>query len=138
MSSNVKLSTLARNALLDAITTKLGSACLIDIYSGTQPAGPDTAVTSQVKLATLTGGTPFAPGASGGVLTAGAVANGTGSVGASTGTVATWFRCSTSGGTPELDGTVAAAGADMNINNTSIATGQTVSISSFTITAPNA
>lgn len=137
MSSNVKLSVLAKNALLDAITAQLGAGALIDLYDGSQPASPDTAVSTQNKLVTLTGGTPFAPGASGGVLTANAIASGVGGAPAGTGKVATWFRASTSGGTAKLDGSVGAAGADLNINNTNIATGQTVTVSAFTITAPN-
>lgn len=137
MASALKLSTLLKNATLDAFTAQIGAAALIDIYDGTQPASPDTAVTTQNKLATLTGGTPFAPGAAGGILTANAINNGTGLAAAGTGKTATWFRVSTSGGVAKFDGSVANAGADMNINNTSIATGQTVSVSSLTVTAPN-
>jgi hypothetical protein len=33
-----------------------------------------------------------------------------------------------------MDGDVSTAGADLNLNNTSIATGQTVSVTSFTVT----
>jgi hypothetical protein len=137
MASDVKLSVLAKNAILDALTAQLGAGALIDLYDGTKPASPDTAVSTQNKLVTLTGATPFAPAASGGVLTAGAIANGSGSVAAGSGKTATWARISTSGGTAKIDVTVAAAGADLNINNPNIATGQTVSVSSFTITAPN-
>ena len=137
MSSNLKLSVLMKNATLDALTSQLGANCLIDIYDGTQPASPDTAVSTQNKLATVTGASTFAPAASGGVLTANAISSGTGSVAAGGGSTATWFRVTTSGGVAKLDGTVATAGADMNINNTSIATGQTVTVSSATITAPN-
>lgn len=137
MSSNLKLSVLMKNAVVDSFTSALGANCLIDIYDGTQPASPDTAVSTQNKLATLTGGSTFAGAASGGILTANAITSGTGSVAAGTGKTATWFRASTSGGTAKMDGSVGNAGSDMNINNTSIATGQTVSASSLTITAPN-
>lgn len=138
MASDIRLSTNARNAVADALVAQIGANALIDIYSGTKPAGPNTAVTSQVKLATVTGASTFAPASVAGVATANAIANGTGTVGASTGTVATWFRANSSGGAPAVDGTVGLTGCDMNINNTSIATGQTVAVSSCTITAPNA
>jgi hypothetical protein len=68
------------------------------------------------------------------VLTLNAIASGTA---ASTGT-ATWFRIvQTDGSTHVLDGTVGTSGADLNLNTTSIVSGATVSITSFTITAGN-
>jgi hypothetical protein len=89
-------------------------------------------------LAELICGTPFAAGASGGVLTLGAIANGTGTAGASTGTTATWFRLFKADGTTAVvDGSVGTTGCDLNINNTSIATGQTVSVTSGTLTNAN-
>lgn len=137
MAHNVKLAVLAKNAILDALTAQLGAGALIDVYDGVQPADGDTAVTTQTKLCTFTGGAPFAPAAAVGVLTANAIADATGSAGASTGKTATWFRAKTAGGAAKVDGTVGITGCDMNLNNPSIATGQTVSITSFTITAPN-
>lgn len=138
MANNVKYSAALKNAQQNAITTTIGASGLLNIYSGTQPANPDTAVTSQVLLATLTCNATFAPGASAGVLTLNAVTSGTGTAGAGAGTTATWFRFTTSGGTPHIDGTIGTgAGFDMNINNVSIATGQTVSVSSATDTNAN-
>lgn len=134
MASNLKYSAVLKNAQQDSITSTVGASALLNIYSGTQPASPDTAVSSQVLLVTLTCNATFAPAASGGVLTLNAIANGTGTAGAGTGTTATWYRLTTSGGTAHIDGTVGTSGADMNLDNTSIATGQTVSITSFTIT----
>lgn len=136
MASNLKYAVLLERAQLDAITAQLGASALIDIMSGVQPASPDVAVTTQVILATLTCNATFAPGAAGtpGVLTLNAIANGTGTAGASTGTTATWYRLKTAGAVAKIDGTVGISGADMNLNNTSIAQNQTVSITSFTLT----
>jgi hypothetical protein len=79
--------------------------------------------------------TAFAPAASGGVLTANAISNGTA---AATGT-ASWFRLFQSNGTTAImDGDVGTSGSDLNLNNTSIATSQTVSVTSFTVTEGNA
>jgi hypothetical protein len=79
--------------------------------------------------------TAFAAAASGGVLTANAIGNGTA---AATGT-ASWFRLWQSNGTtPIMDGDVSTAASDLNLNNTSIATGQTVSVTSFAVTEGNA
>jgi hypothetical protein len=119
--------------MLDQITTRAGASALLRIYDGSRPATNGTATT---LLAELTCNATFAPGASGGVLTLNAItqdssANATGT--------ATWFRIVQSGGsTFVLDGSVSTSGSDLNLNSTSIVSGGTVSISSFTITAPNA
>lgn len=137
MASNVKYSVSLKNAQQDAITTKLGASALLLIYSGTQATNPDTAVGAQVLLATLTCNATFAPAASGGVLTLNAITSGVGTAGAGGGTVATWFRLTTAGSVAHIDGTVGISGADLNLNNTNIATGQTVAVSSFTDTNAN-
>lgn len=138
MALNLKYSASLKNAQQDAITTKLGASCLIDLMSGTQATNPDTAIGAQLVLATLTGNATFAPAASGGVLTLNAIASGTGTAAAGAGTACTWFRMKTSGSTAHIDGTVGTSGADLNLTgSTTIATGQTVSISSFTDTNGN-
>ncbi len=125
-------STAARNGMLDAITTAIGSSGFIDIYNGARPASGGTATT---KLAHLALSATSAPAASGGVLTLNAITNDASAD--ATGT-ATWFRLTTSGGTFVIDGDVSTSGADLNLNTTSIVVGGPVAISSFTITAPNA
>ncbi|MEX8520059.1 MAG: hypothetical protein AB3X44_16235 [Leptothrix sp. (in: b-proteobacteria)] len=134
MANNLKYSAVLKNAQQAAITSTVGASALLQIYSGTQATNPDTAIGAQVLLATLTCNATFAPAASGGVLTLNSITNGTGTAGAAGGTTATWFRITTSGATPHVDGTVGISGADLNLNNTSIATGQTVSVTSFTLT----
>lgn len=126
-----------RNARLDALTTLAGNGALIRIYDSTGTGRPATgaAVSTQVLLAELTGGTPFAAAASGGVLTVGAItqdasANNTGT--------ATWFRIVKADGTTFVcDGNVGTSGSDLNLTTTSIVSGQPVSISSFTFTEGN-
>ena len=128
----IKQTTAVRNAQLDALNSQTGTSARLRIYNGTRPANANTAITSQTMLVELTcNATAFAAAASGGVLTANAISNGTA---AATGT-ASWFRLWQSNGTTAImDGDVSTAGADLNLNNTSIATGQTVSVSSFTVT----
>lgn len=137
MASNLKYSTTLKNAQQDAITATVGASALLNIYDGTQPASPNTAISTQNLLATLTCNATFAPAASGGVVTANSITNGTGTAAAGAGTTATWYRLTTSGGTAHIDGTVGTSGADLNLNNTSIATGQTVSVTSATWTNGN-
>lgn len=131
----LQLSTAARNALLDTITSSVGSAGILRIYSGTRPANVAASITGTV-LAELTLGSPMAAAASGGVLTLNAItqdssANATGT--------ATHFRIFQSNGTTAVvDGDVGTSGSDLNLNTTSIVSGGPVQITSFTITAPGA
>jgi hypothetical protein len=122
-----------RNNMLDQITSRAGASALLRIYDGSRPATGGTATT---LLAELTCNSTFAAAASGGVLTLNAITSD--SSANATGT-ATWFRIVQSGGsTHVLDGSVGTSGSDLNLNTTSIVSGATVSISSFTITAGNA
>jgi hypothetical protein len=135
MASNLKFSAALKNAQQNAITSTLGANAVLNLYSGTQPASPDTAIGAQVLLASLACNATFAPAASGGVLTLNSIANGTGTAGAGAGTAATWYRLTTSGGTAHIDGTVGTSSADLILTgSTSIATGQTVSVTGATYT----
>lgn len=120
---------------LDAITTAIGSAGLLKIYDGSQPASPDTAIGAQVLLSSHTCGSPFA-GSSSSAHPAVLTANAVGSATAGATSTAAWFRITTSGGTAIVDGTAGVgSGFDLNLTSTSINSGQTVSISSLTITS---
>ena len=137
MASNVKYSVALKNAQQDQITTKVGTSGFVDLYSGSQPANPDTAITSQVLLASLPCASAFAGASANGVLTANTIGAGTGTAGAGAGTNATWFRLRTSAGVAVMDGTVGISGCDINLTNNNIATGQSVTVSSFTDTNQN-
>lgn len=138
MAVELKYAVLLKNAKLDAITTYVGTSAKLRIYSGTKPANPDTAITGTLLAELICNASAFAGAAASGVLTASAISNGTGDAGAGTGTAATHYRIWKSDGTtPCLDGTVGASDADLILNNTSIASGQTVSVTSLTITEAN-
>lgn len=127
-------STTLRNERLVRIQVNIdlgAGAGLFRIYDGTRPATCGTATT---LLAELTFTDPCAGAPSGGVLTFSAItadasANATGT--------ATWFRNVDSTGTCVVDGNVGTSGSDLNLNSTSIATGQNVAVSSYTITEGN-
>ena len=124
--------TALRNAQLDAITTFAGNGAKLRLYSGAQPATGGAATT---MLAEFTLGSPFAPAASGGVLSPTLPADTTG-VAAGT---ATWFRIVKADGTTHvIDGTAGTSGADLNLNTAAISVGVNVSITGFTITRGNA
>ncbi len=136
MASNLKYTTAVRNAMNDAITTAAGGSALLRIYSGTQPADANTALSGNTLLAELTCNATFAPASSGGVLTLNAITND--SSANATGT-ASFFRLVKSDGTTVImDGTVGTSGADLNLNSVSISSGAVVAVTSFTITAGNA
>ncbi|CDY79496.1 Phage protein [Caballeronia glathei] len=137
MASNLKYSVTLKNDQQAAITTRLGASAAYDLYDGTQPTSPETAVTTQNLLATLVCSTTLAPAPSGGVLILNAISNGTGTAAAGTGKTANWYRLRTSAGVAHVDGTVGISGCDLNLNNPNIATGQTVSVSSSTYTNGN-
>lgn len=132
MASNIKIDATLRNAMVDAITTAIGSSGLLKIYSGTQPTTPGTALGSQVLLATLPLSATAAPAASSGVLTFNAVT--TANAG-NTGTAA-WCSLQTSGGTRKYEFTIGTSGADITINTTNIVQNGPVACTSLTITAP--
>ncbi len=119
---------------MDAVTALLntGGAGSVKIYDGTQPANPGTAITTQNLLVTLTfNATAFGASAAG-VATANAIVSGTAG---NTGT-ATWARLASGAGTAVMDMTVGSSGTDIVLPSATINSGNTVSISSFTLTHP--
>ena len=120
----VTYSTAVKNARLDVVTAQSGATAVLEI--GTS-AGMTTI------LATIGLASPIAAAAAGGILTltmprSDASADATG--------VAAFARIRTAtGGTDIITGlTVGLVGSNINLDNTSILTGQNVTISSATIT----
>jgi hypothetical protein len=116
------------NAMLDQLTTAIGASGFLRIYDGTQPAGPDTALSGQVQLAQLAlSATAFAAG-SGGSIVANTISDDTDAD--ATGT-ATWASFVTAAGVRILDVAVAVSGADINLNTVSIQIHAKVSVTSY-------
>lgn len=137
----LQYSTTVRNAKLDAIESTVGTAPLLRIYNGTKPSTPATALSSNTLLAEGTLPSDWMGNASSGSKALAGTWTLTGQTGASTGTAGTFFRVYASDGTTcHMQGTVTASGGggDMTLNNNSIANGQTVSVSSFTLSDNNA
>ena len=137
MASKLNYSTALLNAQLDAITTAVGSAGILKVFdnSAPQPAGPGTAVPGgSILLATFTLASPFAPAASGGVLSPTLPANVNG---AASGTQL-WFRIYQSNGTTAvIDGSAGTSGCDMNLSGT-VVSGQPIQVVTWTFTNNNA
>ena len=133
MASNLKYSNGTRDAQQTGLITYAGSGSIIRLYDGTQPTNANTAISTQVLLVSLTISGAFGTD-SNGTITLGSVTNGT-AVASST---ATFFRIVKSDGTTVvMDGSVGTSGADLNLNTTTIASGQTVSITAGTIIRAN-
>jgi len=130
----VRLKTTTRNTGLDRITTEIGSSGFLRIYNGTQPTGPDTALSGQTLLAELPLSTTAAPAASGGILTFSAITNETSAL--VTGTQ-TWASLVTSAGVRIVDMSCGNGTGDLSLSGT-ITAGGTVSVTALTITDGNA
>jgi hypothetical protein len=132
-----QFSTTARNAALDAIETAIGASAVLKIRSGSAPAGCGTADSGTV-LATLNLPSDWLAAASGGSKSKSGTWEDTSADAAGT---AGHFRIyATDGTTCHMQGTITATGGggDMTLDNTSIASGQQVTITSFTISAGGA
>ena len=128
------LSDSARNAACNTVVdlVDIGGPGRLAIYDGTKPADPQTAVTTQTKLAELPlDSTAFDTATNGSaalntVDSTLALANGT----------AAWFRIFDGNDTPIADGTVGTAEADLTTRAVDWTTGSIVQIVSLTLLIP--
>lgn len=121
-----------RNSALNALAALCNNG-KIRIYSGAQPATPETAA-SGTLLAELTFGATAFGSASGGTITANAITDD--SSADATGT-AGWFRILQSDGTTAVfDGDCGTSGTVMTMATTSIVAAAVVQITSLTLTLP--
>lgn len=134
--ATVTLSDAAADAVLTQVLTKLDAgtgAATIKLYTGTKPAKPDVAVSTQTLLGTLTCSDP-AGAVSARALTFSAITQD--SSADATG-VATWARFADSAGVAVIDvdvGTTSSS-AFLKMNSTNVVAGGPISISSCVITA---
>lgn len=123
-----------RNNQVSQIQTTVGGTGRVVIFSGAEPAncaaadpaGPLATITLPATFLTSTGGATTIAG------TWSATATGTG-------TAASFRMYDTpvSAGVCHVQGNCQVSGGDLNLNNLSIATGQTVTVTSFSVTAGN-
>lgn len=132
----VTLSDAAANAVLTEINTRLNAGATgatVKVYTGTKPAGPDTAITSQVLLGTLTCATVAGTVASR-TLTFAAI---TQDSSADASGVATWARLADSNGLAvvDVDASVIGGTGFLQMNTTNIVELGPILIASLVITA---
>ena len=129
---------LQRNRL-DEITALMDAgagAARLRIYDGTRATNADTALGAQVLLAELDFSATSFPAATGtpGTMSANAITDEASAPAAGT---ATWFRIVDDATGVVMDGDVATAASDLNLNSTAISIGIRVSVSQFDLTAGN-
>ena len=133
MASNLQYSNGTRDAQQQGLITYAGSNAIIRLYDGTQPANANTAISTQTLLVSLAISGAFGTD-SNGTLTFSTIGNGTA---VASGT-ASFFRIVKSDGTTVvMDGSVGTSSADLVLNTTTVATNDTVAISSGTIVRGN-
>ena len=133
----IQYSTTLRNNQLDQIESTVSTAPLLRIYSGSAPANCAAAATGTL-LAEMTLPSDWMAAASSGSKAKSGTWQDTS---ANAGGTAGYFRILDSTGTTcHVQGTVTATGGggDLTLNNTSIASGQVVTIDTFSISAANA
>lgn len=133
----IQLSAAVRNARLDAIETAIGATAVLKIRTGAAPANVATADSGTI-LATLTLPSDYMAAASGGSKAKTGTWEDTSAD--ATGTAAHFRLYASDGTTAHMQGTVTATGGggDMEVDNTSFASGQPFTVTTFTLTDGNA
>jgi hypothetical protein len=126
-----QFSAAVRNAALDNIEATIGTAPTLTIRTGSAPATADTAATGTVLVTVVLPSDWMAAATGGSKSIAGGpwtdpTADAAGTAG--------YFRIVGSGGTMQGTVTATGGGGDMTLDNVSIAAGQQVNITGFTLT----
>lgn len=131
----LQFSASVRNARLDAIETAIGTSAVMKIRTGAAPADVATADSGTV-LATLTLPSDWMAAASAGSK----AKSGTWQDASAdaTGTAAHFRIYASDGTTAHLQGTVGIGSGDLQVDNTSFASGQSFTVTGFTLTDGNA
>jgi hypothetical protein len=122
-----------RHAQNEGLITYVATNSQFNLYSGTQPANANTAITTQVLLVSMPIAGVFGTDTDG-TLTLGAV---TQTNAAASGT-ASFFRIFKADNSVVMDGSVGLSSADLILNSVDIVAGQSVDITAGTIIRGNA
>jgi len=128
----LEYSNATRHAQNEGLITYAATNSQFNLYSGTQPANANTAITTQVLLVSMPIAGVFGTDTDG-TLTLGAVTQ-TNAVASGT---ASFFRIFKSDNSVIMDGSVGLSSADLILNTVDIAAGQSVDITAGTIIRGN-
>jgi len=126
---------LARNARLNALNTELGATATLKLFSGSLPANCAASDPTGVLCTITLPSTPFSAASTGSMALNGTWA-GTGG-GAGVPGNAACFRIYDSSSVCQQQGDAGTTGTSMILSNANIASGQAVSVTSYTIQAGN-
>ena len=132
-----RIPTAVRNAIVDTVVDRLDAgagAGYIEIRTGAQPASANDAATG-----TLLGTLPLSDPAFGAAANGSAAANAiTSDTNADASGNAGWFRAYDSTAAVVVDGSVTATGGggDMELTSVAIVAGETIQVTSWTVTMP--
>lgn len=136
--ANLRIDTAIRNAMLEVINTALNAgsgAGTCKIYTGTQPANANTALSGNILLGTLTLADPAMSAAGSGSISFASITQDSSADASGT---ATWARFADSAGNTVFDCDVGTSGATLNLNTTTIVAGGPIQITSASLTIPAA
>lgn len=131
----IQYSTTVRNARLDVVESTISTSASLFLFTGAAPATPATA-NSGTLVAAMALPSDWMAAASGGTKAKSGTWQDT-SADAS-GTIQHFRIFESTNTTCHIQGTCANSGADMNFDNNVVNSGQSVTISTFTLTAGNA
>jgi hypothetical protein len=133
----LQFSASVRNAILDQIESTIGTSAVLKIRTGSAPANVATADSGSV-LATLNLPSDWMAAASSGSKAKSGTWQDTSAD--ATGTAAHFRLYASDGTTCHMQGTVTATGGggDLTVDSTSFTSGQSFTITTFTLTAPGA
>lgn len=134
---SLQLSVAVRNARLDAIESTVGTSAVMKIFTGSAPANCATADSGTV-LATLSLPSDWMAAASSGSKAKSGTWQDTSAD--ATGTAAHFRVYASDGTTCHMQGTVTitGGGGDLEVDNVSFASGQSFTVTAFTLTDGNA
>ena len=137
MANNPFYTDAATQGMVDNLAARANGGFLM-VYTGSQPADANQAVTGTLLAKLPLSATAFASSVASGTtgsLIASAAANAiTAGVAAATGTAGYHVLMKSDGVTVVAMGSVGTSGCDLNLNSTSITTGSLVSVSSYALT----
>ena len=133
----IQLSEAVRNAMLDSVEATIGASAVLKIRTGAQPANVAAADAGTVLVTINLPADWLAAAASGSKAKAGTWQDTSADA---SGTAAHYRIYASDGTTAHLQGSVTATGGggDMTLDNVVLAAGQSVTVTSWTLTAPNA
>lgn len=133
----LQYSAAVRNAKLDAVESTIGTAAVLKFRTGSAPADVATADSGTV-VATLTLPSDWMAAASGGTKAKSGTWSDTSAD--NSGTIAHWRLYASDGTTCHAQGTatITGGGGDITLDAVVVTAGQTITVTSFTLTAGNA